>query len=525
MKKTARVTSLGQACIVVDTGDYKIGCDPWFSGPVWLGASVPYPLFTEAEQAEAHAMLDSCQALYISHDHEDHWDPVFLRTLSPKKIFVGAFRNKRFCDRLRALEPQHEIHFVPHRQVIEPHPSLTMCLYLEQPPYRTNSMCLFSTPYGKILNGNDCGLDLQVMEDVARLREDNEALLFYYTINHLAAGYPIPYLRKWHPDAIERMDRIRDDVEAKTRAAIATLDPTATILFAGPNVYVDSVNDYFNDLEDARNWTMTQDRLGGRTKVLWPTPFSAIDIADGEIELGNRSAWPDFAGRPLKPDYDAESDPYAGAASRAEVLSQAKAFQSEIRGIAEDLEVSFDSDLILSSVAGFEAIESDRADWSLRIYLRENRDPEFVAAADRAEPYIEAITTGQVILKFLAGEVTWNLFYGGRARLARSPDRFDENLHQVLTFGRDPSSRAALAEWMESKRRTVVEETITIAYRGKQHEIVRFCPHEGEDLSKAEIVDGYIICPRHRWRFDIETGKCIAGNKKASIKPRPTAGQ
>src|SRR5262245_27431680 len=39
----------------------------------------------------------------------------------------------------------------------------------------------------------------------------------------------------------------------------------------------------------------------------------------------------------------------------------------------------------------------------------------------------------------------------------------------------------------------------------------RFCPHAGEDLMFAKICNGVIECPRHHWKWDIKTGKCIEG--------------
>ena len=32
------------------------------------------------------------------------------------------------------------------------------------------------------------------------------------------------------------------------------------------------------------------------------------------------------------------------------------------------------------------------------------------------------------------------------------------------------------------------------------------CPHAGGSLAKAEVVDGQLICPVHRWPWDLATG-------------------
>lgn len=37
------------------------------------------------------------------------------------------------------------------------------------------------------------------------------------------------------------------------------------------------------------------------------------------------------------------------------------------------------------------------------------------------------------------------------------------------------------------------------------------CPHAGGILSKGFCKDGKIVCPLHRWSFDLETGQNIDG--------------
>jgi nitrite reductase/ring-hydroxylating ferredoxin subunit len=51
-------------------------------------------------------------------------------------------------------------------------------------------------------------------------------------------------------------------------------------------------------------------------------------------------------------------------------------------------------------------------------------------------------------------------------------------------------------------------DTFTLAVNGHRYSVQRFCPHAGFDLSQAEVVEGSIVCPGHRWHFDLETGRC-----------------
>ena len=61
-------------------------------------------------------------------------------------------------------------------------------------------------------------------------------------------------------------------------------------------------------------------------------------------------------------------------------------------------------------------------------------------------------------------------------------------------------------------------ETITIEHEGRTLRIPRYCPHEGELLERASIdADGLLVCPRHRWKFDLRTGQCVRGDRRVNL--------
>jgi nitrite reductase/ring-hydroxylating ferredoxin subunit len=48
---------------------------------------------------------------------------------------------------------------------------------------------------------------------------------------------------------------------------------------------------------------------------------------------------------------------------------------------------------------------------------------------------------------------------------------------------------------------------------GKLYAIDNVCTHVGGDLSKGKLEGKIVTCPRHGSKFDVTTGKCIAGPK------------
>ncbi len=78
-----RVINYGAACCCIESNEVKILCDPWFTDGAYLGAwsrsdYIPDPL----------TVIGPVDYVWISHIHEDHLDPVFLRSYI--KAYPGA---------------------------------------------------------------------------------------------------------------------------------------------------------------------------------------------------------------------------------------------------------------------------------------------------------------------------------------------------------------------------------------------------------------------------------------------------
>jgi len=44
---------------------------------------------------------------------------------------------------------------------------------------------------------------------------------------------------------------------------------------------------------------------------------------------------------------------------------------------------------------------------------------------------------------------------------------------------------------------------------GSFHAIEAACKHQGADLTTGEMHGNVIICPRHQWMYDLESGECL----------------
>ena len=50
---------------------------------------------------------------------------------------------------------------------------------------------------------------------------------------------------------------------------------------------------------------------------------------------------------------------------------------------------------------------------------------------------------------------------------------------------------------------------------GRAYAFANACPHQGNPLALGEVAGPTLTCSFHGWRFDLETGACLAGDAPA----------
>jgi nitrite reductase/ring-hydroxylating ferredoxin subunit len=50
-----------------------------------------------------------------------------------------------------------------------------------------------------------------------------------------------------------------------------------------------------------------------------------------------------------------------------------------------------------------------------------------------------------------------------------------------------------------------------IRYEGELHAVQNTCPHAGGILSGGWCKNGYLVCPIHRWEYNLKTGRGASG--------------
>lgn len=66
----------------------------------------------------------------------------------------------------------------------------------------------------------------------------------------------------------------------------------------------------------------------------------------------------------------------------------------------------------------------------------------------------------------------------------------------------------------EGKRSVAV-----FAADGALYAVDNACPHAGNPLVEGDVLGRTLVCAFHRWRFDLETGACLAGDEPVRSYP------
>lgn len=89
------------ACVVIQTPDIRVLCDPWMTEGAFYGAWYHFPPVKEPLR-----QIGNVDAIYISHIHQDHYDPSFLREYfehyGVKDVLIADFKKNYLARRMEA---------------------------------------------------------------------------------------------------------------------------------------------------------------------------------------------------------------------------------------------------------------------------------------------------------------------------------------------------------------------------------------------------------------------------------------
>lgn len=514
-----QITFLGHAGFVVETAGAIVVMDPWLSprgafDSAWMQLPRNHhlaPLVREKLETPGKERF-----LYISHEHKDHFDPEFLATIERRDftVLVPKFHRSELqdvfakygCKRVIACEDGREV----------PIKGGYIKLFVSEQGTNRDSAVMVRGDHQCFLNLNDCKLHDRLARIVAE-----EGPIDVFSAQFSGAI--------WHPTCYEYAPETYAAISLKKRdskfeavaRALEQVEPRAYIAAAGPACFLDPAQFHLNFEKvnifpsATQLFEFAKKRLPhAATRYLEPMPGDVLDVKSLEfVSLSPERVTPETMEAYLR-DYAARQE-HVFRERRRNML------RAEVDEIHERLRVELQRKLDLLDL-------HERVGMPLYVELTEL--PERLLRVDFKGRRVDVVpeiretvrytmkTSAADIVRVLDRKLTWEDFLlSFRLRLSRNPDVYEPVLHGFLGVEIED-----MREFCEGIRSTEAQRERTVVdVGGKRFSIQRFCPHQGADMSGGWVEEGrYLVCPRHRWQFDMQNGgRCTQNNSSLCAEP------
>jgi UDP-MurNAc hydroxylase len=517
-----RVTSVGHAGMLVETGSVSILCDPWFV-PAFFGSWFVFPRNDQLGD-DLLSRIEAADFLYVTHLHADHHDEPWLRHHLRRDIpiLLPGFPTREQQRTLARLGFSEFVRTVDGEE-LELAPGVTVAIHTEvsitDGPGGDSAMVV-SDGVSRLVNQNDCRTT-----DLGALRSHGPVDLHWLQYSG-AIWYPMVYDM---PD-----DQKRELCDAKvdgqfTRAMryVEQIDARAVVPSAGPPAFLDdelwSMNmitgDELSIFPDQRAF-LARLAQAGRQGIL-AIPGTEIDITPDGLRVTHPidddavSAIFDDKDAYLR-TYQADWQPWLTELKSSwkppttDLLTTLQAWWEPLLRMAPTLRAAVGANCLLR--AGELEILIDFPGAELRPYAGEPYAFRFEIARELVETVVAARA------------VDWSnsLFLSARFRAWRAGD-FNEylyNFFKSLSVERMRRAEAEAARKLAPP--TEIEPEIVLG----DYVVQRRCPHRNADLTVFGEIEqqggrDVLVCTLHGWRFDCENGRCLtADDRPISIRRR-----
>lgn len=514
-----RATSLGHAGILIETEYGSITCDPWFE-PAFLGSWFVFP---RNDQLSPDLMDRVCNAsyLYISHQHGDHLDEVFLKNHMNKDatVLLPGFPTRELERQLSRLG-FHRFIRTSNGTETELTPGLQIAIHVESAISDGpggDSALVVSDGTSRLVNQNDCRTG-----DLGSLVSHGAVDLHYLQFSG-AIWYPMVY----EMPIVDKRQLAKAKVDsqfARAERYVQSVNARAVLPSAGPPCFLDPDLFHLNmispdDISIFPDQTAFIDRLS-RLDVGRPilnVPGTCVTVDDGHITVEHPAALDDVM-RPFtnKLDYLREyqidwskwlddhrsswPQPTDGLIGRLNAWWQplfalSPTLRSAIGGNCRI--ISDDLDILVDFVAG-----------DVRKYGGEVVRYRFEIPRQLLE----------LVVRDTCVDWSNSLFLSCRFSAWREGE-FNEFLYNF--FKSLSTERIRRAE-DEAKRRTGAVQDLSEEIELGDFVMQRKCPHRSADLSEFGVIEGeYVVCTLHGWKFRTSDGSCMnAEDRSLSIRRR-----
>jgi UDP-MurNAc hydroxylase len=501
---------LGQAGLLITGKNCKLLCDPWFSKTG--GFLARWHQFPSNEHIDK-ALFNDIDYLYVSHEHHDHFDEFFLKTL-PKdtKIIIANYLTKDFKKSFEELGFTNieELNDWEEKKLAD---NFEVTIVTDPGKYKEDSTLFVKADGYNILNKNDCYLSQEYMEKFSNIGID---LLF----TQFSGAIWFPMVYQYNSETKQKaVQSVLTRLENNFVNIVNTINSKYVIPSAGPPCFLeDDCFDYnfvenaiFPDQSDFLP-KIEQKILKSKFNTMIPGDIVSLD-SDNEIIFNNTNHFDFTTKKQYLREYQKKRLPYIQKylddipEPSSSLFEKFKNHMNNLIHSSQYFSSNVDQLIEFNIVGKFGGV------WQIDF---QKPVPE-IHENSIGKPHYQFKIKSKFLNMILNDKLEWeDLFLSLRFQVNRDPDIYNGSLFALLQYGGDPNIMPRV-ENLDLKSKC--PETIVVKSNNKNFKIQRSCPHLGEDLKNATIENGILVCPRHQWNFDlVKNGKCIkGGNKDLSI--------
>lgn len=479
---------LGHAGFVVRKDDVRVLVDPWFH-TAFFASWFPYPDNRHVEPSVRESRFDF---LYISHLHEDHFDVRTLEHLDRTiEVLVPDYRSGGMVRALNRLGFE-TVRVLGHLETTRLSAGFDATMILDT-SHKEDSGVLFDLDGFRFLDLNDCNTALPDLPgDIDLVAAQFSGAMWYPN----CYGYPADRMQ-------QKTDAVRSDIANTLIRKLEVTDARAYLPSAGPPIFLDPALERFNDRPHTI-FPLWDDVAGAFAEACPDVRVIRLDAGD-RIEIADAPSddpddWPITRCELDPPDSSL-------AAYRQRCYEQWREFYeldatpvttTELQSYFETLQNA--NRRFLGAFAKDVTITTPDRAWLVRLGAPSDELVTEVSVPQQT-PY--SISLPNAVLRAIVdGRTGWEeSLLSLRLALTRDPDVFDLVFMSLLRYGNEPTQTRQMIRERENSE--------TIERDGLR--LQRWCPHAGEDLTLASIEGGVLECPRHHWKWDVATGRCLEG--------------
>ena len=478
--KQTELKFFGHNCYLIDNDETFLLTDPWLSSKgAFFGSWFQYPKNHHLRDQLIYLSARKSGYVFFTHEHQDHFDLETLSLLDKKTTVIIPTYKDRFLYKT-IKENGFDCLEISEGSELPLGTKISIKVFISDIGINSDCAILVKTNSFILLNQNDCKI-------FDRLHEIKEKIT-YYTVQYSGATWhPVCYINYSDKEKAEISNRKSSNKLTNVVKAIQKLKPNFFIPAAGPAIFPHldpflsfGQNNIFIH-QDTLNDVLLKNNIHN---VIYPIPG---DIIDESI------IYQQFTPPPT-PSYlfaykENTFDFWSSYSPDFSIIKLEKAINDRLEKIWD---LNFECDTLLKFQWG--ELENEQ----LVIDLQAK---QIIHRCDSVLSKIYILSAEKKYFSLMSSNNLWqDIYLSLRASLYRKPDDFN-NFINIFLFS-DPHN---IRDRFISSLSISTEKILKINKNGVCYEINRYCPHQGADLSIAEINEhNEIECPRHNWRFSLD---------------------